>query len=98
MQNNAMENSIEKPKSVAYGAASLTRVLHGVDFPITKNQIIEKYGHKEVSYSKGSTKTMAEIVSRCDTETFYTMAGLVEACAKRPVNNHCASPSNNLYR
>jgi hypothetical protein len=85
MHNNAMENSTEKPKSIAYGAASLTRVLHGVDFPITKNQIIEKYGDKEVNYSKGSTKTMAEIVSKCVDETFFTMSGLVEACARRPL-------------
>ena len=86
MHNNAMKNSIEKPKSIAYGAASLTRVLHGVDFPITKNQIIEKYGDKEVNYSKGNTKTMREIVSKCVDETFFTMSSLVEACARRPLS------------
>lgn len=75
MQENAKKGTV-------YGAASLTRVLNGVDFPITKDEIINKYGHKEVSYSKGNLKLMKDIVQKCTQQEFYTMSELVEACAR----------------
>jgi len=74
-----------KSKNIAYGAASLTRVLNGVEFPISKNELIKKYGDKEVNYSKGNLRTMREIVEKTIKEEFYTMAELVEACARRPL-------------
>ena len=77
--------SEKKPKGVAYGAASLTRVLNGIGFPITKDEIISKYGDKEVQYSKGNLRTLKEIIIKCTKETFYSMAELVESCARRPL-------------
>ena len=78
------QNSNTTTKGIVYGAASLTRVLNGVDFPITKEQIIDRYGHKEVNYSKGNLKLMKDIVQKCTQYEFYTMSELVEACARRP--------------
>ncbi len=74
-----------KPKTIAYGAASLTRVLNGVDFPITKQEIIDNYGDKEVNYSKSNCKKMSEIIEKSTKEVFYTMAEVVEACSRRPL-------------
>lgn len=88
MQSNCINNSNNKPKGVAYGAASLTRVLNGVCFPITRDEIIAKYGDREVQYSKGNLKTMKEIVSKCNNDSFYTMSELVEACARRPLKRN----------
>jgi len=73
----------KKVKGPAYGAASLTRVLNGIGFPVTKNELIDKYGEKEIQFSKGNLKTMREIVDKCSKDTFFTMAELVEACARR---------------
>lgn len=80
-----MKNEIlnaDKPKSITYGAASLTRVLNGIDFPATKIRIIEEYGDREVHYSKGNLRTLKEIISKCTKETFCSMAELVESCAR----------------
>ena len=82
---NLDDFSEKKPKGIAYGAASLTRVLNGIGFPITKDEIINKYGHKEVQYSKGNLRTLKEIIVKCTKETFYSMAELVESCARRPL-------------
>lgn len=78
----------QKPKATAYGAASLTRVLNGVDFPITKQEIINNYGEKEVNYSKSNCKKMSEIIQKTTKEIFYTMSEVVEACSRRPPRIH----------
>lgn len=83
MQN--IQEEVKKPKGQAYGAASLTRVLNGIGFPVTKDELINRYGTKEVMFSKGNNKTMREIVSKCTQESFKSMAELVEACARRPM-------------
>ena len=82
---NILENETIKPKGIAYGAASLTRVLNGIGFPVTKEEIISKYGHKEVQYSKGNLKTLKDIVTKCSKETFTSMSELIECCARRPL-------------
>ena len=82
---NLKENETPKAKGPAYGAASLTRVLNGIGFPVTKEEIISKYGHKEVQYSKGNLKTLKDIIARCSQETFTSMSELIECCARRPV-------------
>lgn len=82
---NFLEDKPIKPKGTAYGAASLTRVLNGIGFPVTKDEIIDRYGHKEVQYSKGNLKTLKDIVTKCSKETFTSMAELIECCARRPL-------------
>jgi|GEM_PF-2995347 len=77
------EKEINKAKGTAYGAASLTRVLNGIGFPVTKEQIINRYGDKEVQYSKGNLRTLKEIVAKCSKETFNSMSELIECCARR---------------
>jgi len=76
-------NNEKQPKGTAYGAASLTRVLNGIDFPVTKQEIIDKYGDKEVQYSKGNLRLLKELVNKCSKETFFSMSELVESCARR---------------
>lgn len=80
-----LEETEKKPKGIAYGAASLTRVLNGIYFPVTKEEVISRYGDKEVHYSKGNLKTMREIITKCTKETFNSMAELVESCSRRPL-------------
>ena len=77
-----MNNTETKPKGMAYGAASLTRVLQGIVFPATKERIIENYGTKEVNYSKSNQLTIKEIISKCSKETYNSMSELVESCAR----------------
>lgn len=84
---NIIENENIKQKGPAYGAASLTRVLNGIGFPVTKEEIIERYGHKEVQYSKGNIRTLKEIIDKTSKKTFSSMSELIESCARRPYKN-----------
>jgi hypothetical protein len=37
----------------AYGIAGLTQQLHGIDFPISKDQLMQQYGKKTFQWTKG---------------------------------------------
>ena len=82
-KNHESTNKPNLAKGVFYGAASLTQILHGIYFPVTKEEIIHKYGDKEVNYSKGNIKKMKDIISKCTKETFFSMSELIEACARK---------------
>jgi hypothetical protein len=84
---NIIEDDKVKQKGTAYGAASLTRVLNGIGFPVTKEEIILRYGHKEVQYSKGNLRTLKEIIDKCSKQSFTSMSELIESCARRPYKN-----------
>lgn len=70
-------------KKVLYGAASLTQVVGGIEFPKTKTEIINKYGERTLHYSKSNIKTIREVLINSPQENFSTMSEFVEACSKR---------------
>lgn len=37
----------------AYGVAGLTQKLHGISFPISKEDLIQKFGHEKFQWTKG---------------------------------------------
>jgi hypothetical protein len=37
----------------AYGVAGLTQKLHGISFPISKDDLIKKYGQEKFQWTKG---------------------------------------------
>ena len=70
-------------KKILYGAASLTQVVSGIEFPKTKTEILNKYGKKTLHYSKSNIKTIKEVLEKSPQENFSTMSEFVEACSKR---------------
>jgi hypothetical protein len=72
-----------KPDKTLYGAASLTKVVNGIYFPISKVELITKYGEKFVHYSKSNYKTIREILETTSRELFLSMSDFVDACSKR---------------
>lgn len=37
----------------AYGVAGLTQKLHGVHFPVSKDELLRKYGNEKFQWTKG---------------------------------------------
>lgn len=60
----------------AYGAAAITRALHGVDFPKTKKEILHEYGDKDIEFRKGEHKKLREVIKDLPDETFNSPADL----------------------
>lgn len=80
-----MELKEKTTKGNAYGAASITKVLNGVCFPATKDQIIQTYGKNEIQYTKGRLTKIKDIIANSTKETFFTMSELVESCTRGPL-------------
>ena len=48
----------------AYGVAAVTEKLKGLDFPATRDDVIERLGDEEVQWSKEKTLNLREVVDR----------------------------------
>lgn len=66
-------------KGEAYGIAALTQALSGIDFPASKEEIIEQDGNKQFQPEKGQTMTVRDALQNCSMSQFNTMADVV-AC------------------
>jgi len=66
-------------KGHAYGAAALASVFRDVDFPLSKHEIISKYGNKEIEYTKGNIVKIKDVLGNISNETFNSPADLEHA-------------------
>lgn len=60
----------------AYGAASITQALQGVDFPKSKKELMSQFGDKEIEFKKGEPCKLKEILQDLPEETFNSPADL----------------------
>lgn len=60
----------------AYGAASITHALQGVDFPKTKNELTKEFGNKEIEFRKGESCKLKDILDELPEQTFNSPADL----------------------
>jgi hypothetical protein len=67
----------------AYGAAAVASVFKNADFPISKHDIIECFGDREVEYKKGNPVKVKEILGNIPDETFNSPADLEHAFHER---------------
>ena len=65
----------------AYGAAAIAMAIKGVDFPCSKQDLIQKYGDKEVEVKKGQPEKLRDILDEVPDETFNTARDLEKAVA-----------------
>lgn len=63
----------------AFGAAAVANVFKNADFPLSKKDIMEKYGNKEIEYTKGNTIKVKDILNNISDETFNSPADLEHA-------------------
>ena len=66
----------------AYGIASISNALQGAEFPMSKNDVIEKYGGKEIQWRKGQPSQLKEILESTPDQQYKSMADLVSAVSK----------------
>ncbi len=63
-----MESMGHKPgpeKGEAYGAASLSEALKGVNFPISRQDLMNQVGNRQVEVEKGKMMPMNDLLNAC---------------------------------
>jgi hypothetical protein len=63
----------------AYGAAAVSMAIKGVDFPISKQDLISQYGNKEVEITKGNPQRLSDILESVPDESFNSPVDLEKA-------------------
>ncbi len=67
----------------AYGIASVSNALGGVDFPMTKQDLIERYGEKQIEWKKGNPAPLKDVLREIEEESqFESMADVVSAVSR----------------
>lgn len=64
-----MRKRVPKSKHV-YGAAAIAECLKDVDFPISKNQLVRRYGNCVVEIEKGETMKLKDVLDYVEKGTF----------------------------
>ena len=80
-----MDDPYNKPgpaKGEAYGIAAITQALHGLDFPATKDDLLEHVGSKEIEYRKGQPVSLRRIIEDAPADDYPSMANVVEAVSE----------------
>lgn len=63
----------------AYGAAAVTQAIKGVNFPISKQDLIDQYGNQEVEITKGNPVMLSDILEDVTENSFNTSRDLEKA-------------------
>ncbi|EKE03185.1 MAG: hypothetical protein ACD_20C00234G0007 [uncultured bacterium] len=72
--------SKQKPLgSGAYGAVAIAKAFKGADFPMSKSQIMKKYGDKEIEYHRGYREKVHNILENIPEGNFNSTADVVRA-------------------
>lgn len=65
-----MEHKPGPEKGEAYGMASVSQALQGVNFPISRQELMDKVGDRQVEVEKGKMMSMRDIISACPHEMY----------------------------
>ena len=63
----------------AYGAAAVASIFKNASFPMSKQDIMQRYGDKEIEYTKGNPVRVKEVLGNIPSETFNSPADLEHA-------------------
>ncbi|OGI22654.1 MAG: hypothetical protein A2255_01930 [Candidatus Melainabacteria bacterium RIFOXYA2_FULL_32_9] len=63
----------------AYGAAAVASIFKNANFPMSKDDIMQKYGDREIEYTKGNPVKVKDVLSNIPSETFNSPADLEHA-------------------
>ncbi|MFN7146785.1 MAG: hypothetical protein ACK4YP_23630 [Myxococcota bacterium] len=68
------------PKGTAFGIAAVTQALKGLDFPVSKRELLNHVGKKHtIEYRKGQPVDLHQIIQDTEVDEFPSMANIVEA-------------------
>lgn len=67
------------PKGTAFGIAAVTQALKGLDFPATKQDLLDHVKNHSIEYRKGQPVNLRKIIQDTDVNEFPSMANVVEA-------------------
>ncbi|HCF61853.1 MAG TPA: hypothetical protein DFS52_28135 [Myxococcales bacterium] len=59
--------------------AAITQALEGLDFPATKDDLLERAGNQTIEYRKGQPVTLRRIIEDLEESEFPSMANVVHA-------------------
>jgi hypothetical protein len=68
-------DSIE-PEINSHGVKALGAIFKYVNFPISKQEIIQKYGDREIEYTSGETMKVKDIFTDYPKDKFDTLSDL----------------------
>ena len=60
----------------AYGAASVSKCLKNASFPMSKQDLITKYGSCEIEWTKGQPIQLKSVIDKVPDKTFNSPADL----------------------
>jgi len=66
----------------AYGIASVSNALGGVDFPMTKQDLITRYGDRKIEWTKGNPAPLRDVLKNAQENQFGSMADVVSAVSR----------------
>lgn len=66
-------------KGEAYGVASVTKVMEGIDFPKSKQELIDEFGEEQISWTKDNPQRLGPLLERVKQNEFHSMADLTAA-------------------
>ena len=69
------------PEGEAHGIAAITQALSGLEFPVTKDDLLKKVGNRDIEYRKGEPVSLREILDAVEPDSFPSMANVVEAAS-----------------
>ncbi|MTJ09699.1 MULTISPECIES: DUF2795 domain-containing protein [unclassified Anabaena] len=70
-------------KGEAYGVAAVTQALSGIDFPATKEEILQQArGHEEIHWTKNKTIDLKSLLDQTGQDEFESMPELVEVISE----------------
>lgn len=67
----------------AYGIASVAEKLRGVDFPVSRKDLLQKAGNEEIQWEKdGKSLTLRECLENVDQDRFNSVTEVTQAVSK----------------
>jgi hypothetical protein len=67
------------PKGTAFGIAAITQALKGLDFPVSRDDLLKHVGRQDIEYRKGQRVNLRKIIEDTDVDEFPSMANIVQA-------------------
>jgi hypothetical protein len=75
----------EKPgpaKGHAYGVASVTNVMHGINFPISRQELINRFGHEQIFWTKNNPQKLEALLRQVPQEQFNNVTEITASIGK----------------
>lgn len=66
-------------KGTAFGIAAITQALEGLDFPVSKRDVLKRAGHQKIQYRKGQPVDLHRLISDLDAKDFPSMSNIIKA-------------------